>query len=271
MLKEKIIGTAGSFPELLRLLSLNGEGVIIITGIINCSQHEINLYQGMTLRGQDFNCGLKFDYSVFASTAIQMHTNSSLENIHLWVKTEKASRVNDHAVVAVYGKFVKLKNLTIDLEVKDDDIKSEKYYPAINLRYTAEATGVLRFNLHGRLATAFSGDSSHTAAIKFISAEVFINSLNSVRSIIRQCRVEIENSTLNYINESINPPKEEFLQAEVYFIGSTALNHHCLAKPKFEMENSEQKKLRLYMTNCLPLKQTIPIIHLKKFKFWPKK
>lgn len=267
--EEKILGRTNSFPGLLRLLALEEKGVIIIEGMIDCSDHELNLYNGQTLRGNKPNSGLKFTYKSFASTAVHLYDASCLDNINLTVKTEKASRRHDHAAIVIDGCPVRLKNLTIDLTVEDDDISSEKFYSAVYLRYCAEAEGVFHFNLHGRLAAAVSGNSLTASAIKFKKAEVFINSFTSVRPLISQCLIEFDNSALNYFNESINPPREEIFEALVYFIGSTAFNYNCLSSPKFEMEDETKKKQRLLMVNNLPLKKTPPRFVLKKFKFWP--
>lgn len=241
---KKFIGEAGSFLSLLHLLSRGHEGTILISGMIDCANYEFHLSNNQFLQGKDNKSGLKFTFKSFSATAVTLGYSSGLRDICLDITTEVASTQHNHAGIVVDGCLVKMENVSIFLNVADDKIDSDRYYPALYLRHRAEVIGFLKISTTGLLAVAISGNMSATATVE-IKGNLCVGVNNCVKPVISKCQIEVVDGEFEYSNLCINPAKEEFADAYVLMIGQTKIITKCLARPVISVFDLYRKQTRI--------------------------
>lgn len=214
MKKDEILGFANSLCALYRLLEKDEPGIIVVQKMIDCGYHEFVIPQGVTLRGDTGNCGLKFSFKAFTSTPLKMRCQSSLESLKVIVETQTASRHHKHAAILVDETLVSFKNLKVIVNVKDGE-ENRKPYAAIFYRHVVEVRGTLTIEAKGRYAAALLGDGSAKCGMHLDNALLNIRLRGSICGGIISCGVQFVKGGLFYENDLLDG-HPEFVQAHVY-------------------------------------------------------
>lgn len=241
-----ILGYASSMIGLLRLLSSERSGVIIIEKMIECDRYEFNCYPNVILRGANENCGLSFTMDIFCAPSLRMHQWSALENLTIDIHAKKISRDLNFGGILIQGYGVVFHNVRLNLTAEEPLKSRSRSFAALYLLHELKVENKLSISVAGEMAVAVKGNNTSLARMKVDNANLTIKAEHTLRQTIKKCLVEVSGmqGRLDYDNETI--AEDDFVNAYVLLSdGADVFSTNKMVKIDKQPYDYDGHKIRL--------------------------
>lgn len=193
MKQKEIIVEA--FTDMVRALEILEAETVIIKGMIHCGRYRFSLYPGQRIVGFDNQSGLSFRYDK-AQSAFLLPERSCLENLKIEVTAEKyPSKESMQAVVEANGYQSVLKNIFMDIRVKELKKESLMQYAGIYPRHEVLLSGNLHIYCRGHDIAPIA--DCPLATSRFVGNGVNLRLDGGKLEALRQLELRGENNVIN--------------------------------------------------------------------------